>query len=189
MGRTRRRRTWSGAVMALLAVLVVVVVIGVIVMRGRGSTTATGANAAPSIPTSCHIQGQLPDPACTPGVADPAVTEGNLRTTICHGGWSRRVRPPRSYTDDLKRRQLLAYGLPGSTSAYEEDHLIPISLGGSPTDPRNLWPEPGASPNPKDRVEGAAAGAVCGGRITLSSAQKAIATDWIAFGHQLGAIP
>ena len=28
-------------------------------------------------------------------------------------------------------------------SDYEEDHLIPLELGGSPTSPLNLWPEPG----------------------------------------------
>ena len=27
-------------------------------------------------------------------------------------------------------------------SDYQEDHLISLELGGNPTDPRNLWPEP-----------------------------------------------
>jgi hypothetical protein len=26
-------------------------------------------------------------------------------------------------------------------ACYEEDHLIPLEIGGNPTDPRNLWPE------------------------------------------------
>src|SRR6266566_1403060 len=25
---------------------------------------------------------------------------------------------------------------------YEEDHLIPLAVGGSPRSPKNLWPEP-----------------------------------------------
>ena len=34
------------------------------------------------------------------------------------------------------------YGETGSPSDYQEDHLISLELGGNPTDPRNLWPEP-----------------------------------------------
>jgi hypothetical protein len=188
MGRSRRRRNSSNWAAAWPAGLAVIVVVGIIALWPRHSSPSVSAPAlAP--PSSCHIRGQLPDPACTPGAPDPAVTEANLRTTICHGGWSSKVRPPRSYTDDLKRRQLIAYGVAGPTSAFEEDHLIPISLGGSPTDPHNLWPESGASPNPKDRVEAAAARAVCSGHLQLSNAQKAIATDWVAFGQQLGVAP
>jgi hypothetical protein len=178
-----------------MAVVVLVGVIGIIVTRGQGSGTNAAPGAAgtpvagPAVPGSCHSNGQLPDPVCTPGVPDPAVTAANLYTTICRGGWSRKVRPPASYTDDLKRRQLQAYGLTGSLSQYEEDHLIPISLGGSPTDPRNLWPQPGASPNPKDRVEAAAARAVCSSRMPLASTQKAMASDWVALGRQLGVSP
>ena len=50
----------------------------------------------------------------------------------------------------------------------------------------NLWPEPGASPNPKDAVEDAARRAVCDGSMSLTAAQQAMATDWIALGAQLG---
>ena len=35
-----------------------------------------------------------------------------------------------------------AYGETGSPSDYQEDHLVSLELGGHPTDPRNLWPEP-----------------------------------------------
>lgn len=72
-------------------------------------------------------------------------------------------------------------------SGWELDHLVPLELGGAPSDPRNLWPEPGASPNPKDGVESAANRAVCTGRMQLEDAQRSIAGDWIAFGRQLGA--
>jgi hypothetical protein len=81
---------------------------------------------------------------------------------------------------------MIEYGFTGPASAYEEDHLIPIGLGGSPTDPRNLWPQPGSSPNPKDRVEEVGVRAVCDGRMSLTKAQRAIASDWMAFGHLLG---
>jgi hypothetical protein len=93
------------------------------------------------------------------------------------------------YTENLKREQMTAYGDTGPVSSYEEDHLIPLELGGSPTSPLNLWPEPGASPNPKDAVEDAANAAVCSGRMSLMAARQAIATNWITFGPQLGATP
>lgn len=95
------------------------------------------------------------------------------------------MRPPESYTYDLKVEQMAAYGDSGPTSAYEEDHLIPLELGGSPSSPLNLWPEPGAIPNPKDGVENAAHHAVCDGTMSLVAAQQAIAKDWVAFGEQL----
>jgi hypothetical protein len=36
------------------------------------------------------------------------------------------------------------YGLTGTPSAYEEDHLIPLELGGALRNPKNLRPEPRA---------------------------------------------
>ena len=136
--------------------------------------------------TSCHMHGQLPDPVCTPGATNPSVTQATISSTICARGWTATVRPPPSYTGTLKRQQMVQYGFAGPPSAYEEDHLIPIGLGGSPTDPRNLWPQPGSSPNPKDRVEEGGVRAVCDRRITLAQAQRAIASDWLAFGRELG---
>ena len=60
------------------------------------------------------------------------------------------------YTTRLKIQQMYLYGDRGSTSLYEEDHFIPLELGGSPTSAKNLWPEYGHIPNPKDAVENAA---------------------------------
>ncbi len=48
-----------------------------------------------------------------------------------------------SVTEPLKRLGMAAYNDPGPISGYEEDHLVAIEAGGSPSDPRNLWPEPG----------------------------------------------
>jgi hypothetical protein len=155
-------------------------------------STATPSQAATAAATagSCHARGAppyvLPDPACTPGATNAEVTQATIGSTICRRGWTRTVRPPESYTEPLKRQQAQAYGWIGPLSRYEEDHLVPLELGGAPTDPRNLWPEPGASPNPKDQVESAANRAVCEGRMRLADAQRAIAADWVAFGRQLG---
>jgi hypothetical protein len=81
---------------------------------------------------------------------------------------------------------MAAYGDTGPISGYEEDHFVPLELGGSPTAVTNLWPEPGATPNPKDAVEDAARRAVCDGSMALSAAQQAMASDWITLGERLG---
>jgi hypothetical protein len=106
------------------------------------------------------------------------VTQANINVTICLKGWTATVRPPTSYTNALKRTQMAAYGFTGSPSDYEEDHLIPLELGGNPTDPKNLWPEPGASPNPKDSVENQLNRLVCNGQMPLATAQQRIAANW-----------
>lgn len=108
----------------------------------------------------------------TPGVDNPAVTERTIRRTICVHGWTRTVRPPVSYTNGLKLQQLRAYGLRGPPSAYQEDHLISLELGGNPTDPRNLWPEPYPRAAAVDRIENELNAAVCSGRLTLLDAQR-----------------
>jgi hypothetical protein len=155
------------------------------------STVPTTAAPAPSeSPGTCRVRGSglyvLPDPVCTPGATNPGVTQADISSTICASGWTTTVRPPESYTEPLKLEQIAAYGETGSVSSYEEDHLISLELGGSPRDPRNLWPEPGASPNPKDAVENAARRAVCDGQLPLVMAQQEIASNWIALGQQLG---
>ena len=108
----------------------------------------------------------------TPGVLNPEVTQATIGGTICRHGWTRTVRPPVSYTNGLKRRGLRAYGLNGSMSGYQEDHLISLELGGSPTDPRNLWPEPYPRASRVDVIENELNREVCDGRLSLADAQR-----------------
>lgn len=140
-------------------------------------------------PGSCHARGHglftLPDPHCTPGATDPRVSQADLVATICRRGYTRRVRPPESVTEVEKRGSLAAYGDRGPLRDYEYDHLIALELGGAPNDPRNLWPEPGASPNPKDELEGRLRRAVCRGRISLAAAQREVSHDWVASYRRL----
>jgi hypothetical protein len=78
----------------------------------------------------------LPDPARTPGAINPAVTQETIGSTICVRGWTRTIRPPGQYTSALKRQQIRDFGYADRRmSDYEEDHLVPLGLGGSPTDP------------------------------------------------------
>jgi hypothetical protein len=108
----------------------------------------------------------------TPGVLNPDVTQANIHSTICVRGWTRTIRPPTSYTNDLKRKQMREYGVGGSMSDYQEDHLISLSLGGHPTDPRNLWPEPNPRAVEVDEIERELGDKVCSGELSLAEAQQ-----------------
>jgi hypothetical protein len=139
----------------LIAVLLVAAVV-LVFARGHG-------HRAPAI---------LADPVRTPGVLNPDVTQANIRSTICRSGWTATIRPPTSYTNDLKRKQMRQYRETGSLSDYQEDHLISLELGGNPTDPRNLWPEPYPRAADVDKIENELNAEVCSGRLTLAEAQQ-----------------
>src|SRR4051794_9172432 len=108
----------------------------------------------------------------TPGVLNADVTPASIQATICRRGWTRTIRPPVSYTNTLKLLQLQKYGLHGPPSAYQEDHLISLELGGNPADPRNLWPEPYPRASQVDQIENQLNDLVCSGRITLAEGQR-----------------
>jgi hypothetical protein len=116
-----------------------------------------------------------PDPLRTPGATNPDVSQANIGRTLCNAAWStRNIRPLESYTGKLKLQQMRDWGLPDSPDDYEEDHLISLDLGGNPTDPRNLWPQP-YKPKPgareKDVVDRYLHARVCSGKMTLTDAQ------------------
>jgi len=175
------------AVVVLIVILLFGVGLGIALVWHQHESTI--ASPVVSIPTAtplangaCHSINGLPDPICTPGVADPRVTQDNILTTICVSGYTTKVRPSSTYTDALKVQQIKAYGYADTTLAdYEEDHLIPLEIGGHPTDPKNLWPEPRSGAYPatrKDGVENSLHNKVCSGLMTLAAAQVAIAMDW-----------
>lgn len=128
----------------------------------------------------------VPNRRLTPGALNPAVTQNTIRQTICARGYSKSIRPPEQYTERLKRRGVRQYGYADlRLRDYEEDHLVSLELGGSPTSPRNLWPQPhhvigGWGSYAKDRLEDRLHTLVCRRRLPLEEAQRAIATDWIA---------
>ena len=112
------------------------------------------------------------DLARTPGVLNPDVTQANIASTICTHGWTKTIRPPTDYTNELKLRQMREYGVGGSPTQYQEDHLISLELGGHPTDPRNLWPEPYPRASNVDSIENDLNSKVCSGQMSLSDAQR-----------------
>ena len=153
-------------------------------------STASSRVVQPEPPLgSCHARGSglfsLPDPRCTRGAISPAVAQRNINSTICQYGYTRLIRPPESVTEPEKRASLAAYGDRRPLDYYEYDHLVPLELGGAPNDPRNLWPEPGRTPNLKDELERRLREVVCAGEMPLSIAQREIAANWVALYDRL----
>jgi hypothetical protein len=134
--------------------------------------------------TSNAIAGDLPDPKITPGAINESLTADEFLKECHQSGWTRLYRPPTSYTNGLKRIQMKQYGYASSDkSDFEEDHLIPLCLGGASQDPHNLWPQPRVgewNAERKDKLERKLCTLACQGRIPLRQAQHDIATDWIA---------
>lgn len=126
----------------------------------------------------------LPNSSRTPGALNPAVSQADIGSTICVAGWTATVRPASSLTTRLKVQQLAsgyAYHGDQAPGDYEEDHLISLELGGSPSAEANLWPEPYNSAEGarvKDRVENRLHTLVCNHTISLAVAQRAIASNW-----------
>jgi hypothetical protein len=154
-------------------------------------SSASGRVVQPQpAPGSCHARGSgpnaRPDPKCTPGALNPAVTQQTISQTICVSGWTRSVRPSESITEVEKRASMAAYADDGPMGNYEYDHLVPLELGGAVNDSRNLWPEPGGSPNPKDSVENALHRMVCDGDAPLVRVQHIIATSWVTWAKSHG---
>jgi len=132
----------------------------------------------------------LPDPACTPGAINPTVTAEVLQNkdfrTAC-------VRS-HATTEQQKNQTYQFYAIEhpgnnsGSTQTCELDHLISLELGGADT-LDNIWPQCGPADKPlserffkrKDAVENFLAKQVKEGKISLSDAQKGIASDWTQF--------
>ncbi len=117
----------------------------------------------------------LPNRSLTPGYTRPVKL-----SELCS---RRQSNAPPDENIAVEQRVFHEYGLPFSTTSYEVDYLITPDLGGA-DDVRNLWPEPYGSidwnAHVKDELESRLHTMVCDGQIDLATAQKDIATDWIA---------
>jgi hypothetical protein len=117
-----------------------------------------------------------PDLRLTPGATVP-VTSGE----VC-GTTAAKALP--GVPVSMKRKVFEEYGVtPPRPDAYEVDYLITPELGGA-TDIRNLWPEPYQdtvwNAHVKDQLEDRLHRMVCRGDVDLATAQRDLATDWIA---------
>jgi hypothetical protein len=97
-------------------------------------------------------------------------------------GFIKTIRPSPSYTARLKQKQMRELNLPGTAHDYHEDHLVPLCVGGHPSDEHNLWPEPVDgkwNAAVKDQLESSVCRQVCRGDITLEQGRAIFfAPDW-----------
>ncbi len=160
------------------------------VLTSRGGRRLRGTRwvlllVATWVLASSQVFAFSPNYAPPPGAANPNVTQANISTTICKPGWTKTIRPPASYTNALKRKQMAERHLPGRPADYEEDHYIPLAVGGHPTDPKNLWPQPWPQAQLKDKLENVLNRAVCGGKLTLTQAQTCLRPDWVTCARKM----
>ena len=129
--------------------------------------------------------GRLLDDAERAAIPDRRLTPGATRAVrmsdMCSMAHEEVVK---EVPDSLRRQVFAEYGIAGARTAdYEVDYLITPGLGGA-DDIHNLWPEPYRSPvwnaRVKDALEERLHAMVCTRQIDLETAQREIATDWIA---------
>jgi len=159
--RSRPAPSWAVACAILLGV-----VLGVEFLSSR-SGPATGPGAP-------HT-GTRPIAYLTPGA-----TRRVVASDLCamKGASTRRISPQlrQAVVRDYSMERVPAHD-------YELDYLITPELGGS-DDRRNLWPERYSSDvwnaRVKDELERLLPNLVCAGTLPLATAQRDMATDWIA---------
>ncbi len=151
------------ALSGLALALVTVAFLGLGILAQRGHRAAQRSEA-------------VPDPRLTPGVTQP-LTAAELcspynldNAPAVPRGVALKVFESYGVTDPRPRE-------------YELDYLIAPELGGT-NDIRNLWPQPYHTvpwdAHAKDALEDHLHQMVCGGSLNLATAQRDIATDWIA---------
>lgn len=127
----------------------------------------------------------VPDPSLTPGATRP-VSLGDV-CAMPHEEVVREV------SSTLRQQVFAEYGIAHPRAGdYEIDYLIAPGLGGA-DDIRNLWPQPSAASawnaRTKDSLEERLHQLVCGGKLDLPTAQRAIASNWIsAYKKYLGGV-
>ena len=156
------------AALICLAVFIAAVV-GKLLLKRSAMPTAEPA-------VSSFERGAEPDPRLTPGA-----TRRVLISDVCSMTHEEVVG---EVSTELRQEVLQKYGIVNAqASDYEIDYLIAPGLGGV-EDIHNLWPEPHTSRRwnayVKDALEEHLHQLVCAGELDLSTAQRDIATDWIA---------
>jgi hypothetical protein len=139
-------------------------------------STRHGADSVVASTNASPERGAEPDRSLTPG-ATRRVAIGDV-CSMAHEQVVGDVSTP------LRQEVLREYGIANAHAAdYEIDYLIAPGLGGV-EEIHNLWPEPYTSPtwnaHVKDALEEHLHEMVCAGKLDLSTAQRDIATDWIA---------
>ncbi|MGB8770315.1 MAG: zf-HC2 domain-containing protein [Candidatus Korobacteraceae bacterium] len=162
-------RTFTGTRLAYGSAMLLVVCLGIFV--GHRSTSPAGMRWR-----NDRTALLVPDRRLTPGVAHAMNSNEICGLTFSD---DTRVVPA-----SVRRKVFQEYGMAGTGSGdYELDYLISPQLGGT-EDIRNLWPEPESltvwNMRAKDDLEGRLQQLVCQGKVSLSTAQHDLATDWIS---------
>ena len=169
--RSDRRQWWrfvvNARVLALGCALAFLVVLG-------GRFLCRQVLRPESVPFT-YTQ-SLPNPNFTPGA-----TTAVAMSDICSMNHDDVVHPVPS---SLQQAVFREYGMREAPAAnYEIDLLISPGLGGT-EDLRNLWPEPRYNTVwnsfVKDQLEDYLHQSVCGGKLSLATAQQDIATNWVS---------
>ncbi|MBV9798372.1 MAG: hypothetical protein JO039_10035 [Solirubrobacterales bacterium] len=155
-------------------------------MRESPSRTAT---VSTPIRQSCQYR-DFPDgaigadPRCTPGVLNPAAA-ANPRKTICRRGYETELAKREAAARALKIAMMVRYGSTGNPSTYVVAERVPAEDGGSPTDPKNLWPMPlygwgGALT--ESAVANSLHDQICQDAVTVREATRVLEGDWLKRG-------
>lgn len=121
------------------------------------------------------VAGQLPRGSSWPAAPDQVLTPGAVTKPTdkdFDGYWHNGTvaHSMRNVPDDEKARIASRYGIPRAEwGAYEFDHQMPLSAGGSNAE-GNVWPEPKPSADEKDRLEWQVYGQLHRGEITQEEA-------------------
>lgn len=151
------------------------------------ASAAAGPAAAATRARPYVIAGMaMPDPRLTAGETFAGVTAGQ----VCTSGWSA---AHRNVTMSVRYQVFTSYGIPyANHSSYEVDHLISLELGGD-NSIQNLWPEPQTQNDKngpdKDALENHLHALVCSGRVSLATAERAIATNWVTAWNTYEGMP
>ncbi len=114
-----------------------------------------------------------------------AVSQATISATICTAGYTARIRPATTLTGPIKVAQIASYGYAATNpGGYEEDHVISLEVGGSPTAAANLFPEPLGVARADDGEENKLHAEVCAGSRTLAEAQSAILALKTSHGYR-----
>jgi hypothetical protein len=157
-----RLPVWIPVAAGFAATLLIALIVGLVPVYRPSSVVPVEADARP-------IR------SLTPGAVRPVSLD-----VLCSGG----AVDLQEVADATRHDVVRAYGMERVPSdEYELDYLITPELGGA-TDARNLWPERyGAqvwNARVKDQLEELLPRLVCAHRVTLETAQRDIATDWVA---------
>ncbi len=124
------------------------------------------------------------DPRCTPGALNPAAV-ANPRNTICRPRYETVLAKREAAAQARKIAMMIRYGSAGNPSTYVVAQRVPAEDGGSPSDPRNLWPMPldgwgGAFT--ESVVANSLHDQICHGTITIRQAARVLDGDWLKRG-------